>query len=330
MKRTTTLTAVAVTAAAVAAIAYTAMGATAEPQQPRPAQGFYVNPNSAPAQWVAKHPADGRAAKIRSAIAAQPIAAWFGDTYTANGIADAVDAYVGKAAKAGQVPVLVAYDIPNRDACGVESAGGTTGADAYRAWISAFATGLGERPALVVLEPDALADFKCLSKAQAQQREDLLAYATGQLQGKATRTKVYLDAGNSHYASAADMAERLMKAGIGKAHGFSLNVSNFHPTTEETAFAEKLNADLAGAGVAAKPFVVDTSRNGKSSNGQWCNPAGRRLGAAPKMVSTKGTGLEARLWIKTPGVSDGRCGTAANVPAGTFDPTLADNLITGQ
>ncbi|MCB5168792.1 glycoside hydrolase family 6 protein [Streptomyces bambusae] len=65
-----------------------------------------------------------------------------------------------------------------------------------------------------------------------------------------------------------------------------------------------------------KHFITDTSRNGlgpwQAPAGRyrdpqdWCNPPGRGLGARP---STR-TGYvlhDARLWIKTPGESDGAC-----------------------
>jgi endoglucanase len=53
------------------------------------------------------------------------------------------------------VPTLVAYNLPYRD-CGQYSAGGAAGTAAYAAWIDAFAAGLGDQRAIVVLEPDGL------------------------------------------------------------------------------------------------------------------------------------------------------------------------------
>jgi endoglucanase len=73
--------------------------------------------------------------------------------------------------------------------------------------------------------------------------------------------------------------------------------------------------------------VVDTSRNGNGSNGDWCNPAGRKLGT----TSAYGTGAaELLLWIKVTGDSDGPCGTAPATPAGQFDPDLAVRPINGE
>jgi len=101
-------------------------------------------------------------------------------------------------------------------------------------------------------------------------------------------------------------------------------------------------------------FVVDTSRNGQGpwiapagANGgasgassgdqqEWCNPPGR--GAGPRPTTTTGDPLvDAYLWIKVPGESDGQClrGTAGpadpvrsspDPPAGTWFPEMALEL----
>ncbi|MET0401763.1 MAG: glycoside hydrolase family 6 protein, partial [Cystobacter sp.] len=74
-----------------------------------------------------------------------------------------------------------------------------------------------------------------------------------------------------------------------------------------------------------RPFVVDTSRNGNGSNGEWCNPAGRKLGTPPQV----GGGADLLLWVKVPGDSDGACGIAPNTVAGQFSPDIAWRLIQG-
>ena len=51
--------------------------------------------------------------------------------------------------------MLVAYNIPFRD-CAQYSAGGATSVAEYEAWIDAVAAGIGDREAVVILEPDGL------------------------------------------------------------------------------------------------------------------------------------------------------------------------------
>ena len=258
---------------------------------------LYVDPNS-----TAKREAETlrrsrpQDAALLSQIADQPVARWLGGWV--GDIGREVDAAVSTITGTGSLPVFVAYNIPGRD-CGQYSAGGANGGDAYRRWMGAFASGLRGRPALVVLEPDALAGIDCLNASGQQQRLALLREAVVVL--KAQRADVYIDAGNARWKSADVMAARLRQAGIAQADGFSLNVSNYIDNAANIAFGEKLSRLLGG-----KHFIIDTSRNGLGSTRDWCNARGQALGVAP----TTRTGhplVDAFLWIKQPGESDGTC-----------------------
>lgn len=242
-------------------------------------------------------------------LAAQPTALWIGD-YSAP---EEVRSYVQAAAKDKSLPVLVLYNIVNRD-CGEYSAGGSANADAYRAFVNRYAEAVSGSPALVILEPDALPQTKqendegkpCLSPTQQQEYYTLLQFAVGRLK-QLPGVRVYLDAGNSAWLDSKDMAAQLKRGGADKADGFSLNVSNFRPTEETLAYGREIAAKLPG-----KHFVVDTSRNGlgpyKDSahpDDNWCNPPGRGLGHFPT-TNTAQSGADAYLYIKTPGESDGK------------------------
>jgi hypothetical protein len=139
---------------------------------------------------------------------------------------------------------------------------------AYEKWVDGFAAGLGDRPAVVILEPDALAQLdSCLDDAQQQARLRMLAYAVKTLQAKSDQ--VYLDAGHSGWVPPDQMAARLRAAGVAQASGFALNVANSNPTDQEIGYATEVNRALG----MAKRFVVDTSRNGKGSAGGQADPA---------------------------------------------------------
>jgi endoglucanase len=280
---------------------------------------LFVDPNSQAATWVKTHEGHPAAASVRNRIANQPTAKWFGAW--SGDIKSAVSQYVSLADERGEVPVLVAYNVPGRD-CGGYSSGGLTNADQYGAWIDGFAEGLDDRRAIVVLEPDALAQLdSCLGAEQQQQRLSMLARAVNRLQSR--NVSVYLDAGHSNWVPADQMAKRLRQAGVEQAHGFALNVSNYQATTDEAQYAAEVNRTLG----TAKPFLIDTSRNGNGSqDGEWCNPAGTKLGTAPRMIGSDGM----LLWIKAPGESDGTCGTAPSTAAGNFTPELASLLIEGE
>ncbi|WP_243407523.1 glycoside hydrolase family 6 protein [Frankia canadensis] len=271
---------------------------------------LFVDPNGDAAAAVrALRASDPAGAATLARLAEHPHADWITDPDPAAARAR-VSARVGASRAVGALPVLVAYAIPQRDCGGGQSAGGVGGAAAYRAWIAAFAAGLGGR-ATVILEPDALAQIDCLAPAAAAARYAMLGDAVDQL--TAAGAQVYIDAGNATWHPAADMAARLRQAGVARARGFALNVSNFDETADETAYGDAIVAALGGGA----HFVVDTSRNGRgpAPDNAWCNPSGRGLGPAP----TGATGdprADAFLWIKVPGESDGACN--GGPPAGQW------------
>ncbi|MFI6513194.1 glycoside hydrolase family 6 protein [Streptosporangium sp. NPDC050855] len=277
----------------------------ASPESPA-GTGFYVDPDSAAAQEVRRLEGEGKseeAALIRR-IADRPNAIWIGDQDPQGRVADITT----KARQAGRIPVLVAYHIPDRD-CGRFSAGGAAGADEYRAWIGRFAAGIGDRPAWVIVEPDALAHIldNCTRGGQAGERLDLLRGAVETLK-RQPATKVYVDAGNAGWIkNPDDWAEPMRRAGVPQADGFAFNVSNFFTVEESVAVARRLSDGLGGA-----HYVIDTSRNGngpvRDAHGDdaWCNPKGRALGTEPT-TETGRERVDAFLWIKRPGESDGEC-----------------------
>ncbi|MFI0986246.1 glycoside hydrolase family 6 protein [Streptomyces exfoliatus] len=285
--------------------------------------GFYVDPNSSAKQWVAANPADGRTPAINASLANTPMARWFGAW--SGTIGTATGAYVGAADNADKLPVLVAYNIYHRDYCGGHSAGGAASPSAYATWIAQFAGGIANRPAVVLLEPDAIADYGCMNQTQIREREGMITGALAEFNRQAPNTWVYLDAGNPGWVSAAAMAQRLHEAGLRQAHGFSLNISNYFTTAQNTAYGNSVNSELSARYGYTKPFVVDTSRNGNGANGEWCNAAGRRIGTPTRL----GGGAEMLLWIKAPGESDGNCGVGAGSSAGQFLPEVAYKMIYG-
>ncbi len=161
---------------------------------------------------------------------------------------------------------------------------------AYEKWVDGFAAGLGDRTAVVILEPDALAELdSCLDSAQRQARLQMLSYAVRTLQ--TNRDQVYLDAGHANWVPAGQMAAHLRAADIAQAYGFALNVSYYDTTGREMGYATELDRDLG----MAKRFVIDTSRNGTGSAGRRADPAG---GSASRALPGTGGGpLASRLFV---------------------------------
>jgi endoglucanase len=286
---------------------------------------FYVDPANRASEQAARWQRENRAAdagQLRK-IGDRSVAHWL--TGGAD-VSATVDAVVTAATARGQMPVLVAYNIPNRD-CGSFSAGGAASPDAYRAWVRSVVTGLKARPAVVIVEPDAVPHVVDGCGGHESDRYKLLSDAVTTL-ASSPGAVLYLDAGHPAWVSdTRKLADALTRAGIGKAHGFALNVSNFIRTEDNLAYGQRLSDALGG-----RRFVVDTSRNGAGpvSGGQvnggpsWCNPPGRTLGPAP--TSDTGDGrADAFLWIKRPGESDGDC-RPGEPPAGQWWPEYALDL----
>jgi endoglucanase len=115
------------------------------------------------------------------------------------------------------------------------------------------------------------------------------------------------------------MAERLINANISIADGFALNVSNFYTAEENESYGEEISLLIGD-----KHFIIDTSRSGNGSNGEWCNPSGRKIGPAPT-TNTGNNLIDAYLWVKPPGESDGNCNGGPS--AGTWWPEYALSLV---
>ncbi|KUO18623.1 glycoside hydrolase family 6 protein [Streptomyces dysideae] len=290
-------------------------------QPPVVSSRLYRHPRSQVLDWVRANSGDPRHAVIASRIAAQPAAVWFAD-FTPDTITARVRAVTSSGSAQGQVPVVVAYAIPGRD-CGGHSEGGAPDLDAYDAWIDRFAAGLGAGDVIVVLEPDAVAQADCLSAGERADRFASLARAGRVLKSANPEARVYYDAGHSGWHPPAKQAGWLKQAGAASAassDGVFSNVSNFHTTADEIVYDRQVLDALGGP--TSLGAVIDTSRNGNGAptDGEWCDPAGRKIGRTPTL-STGEARIDGYLWVKLPGESDGCKGKP-----GTFTPSYAYDL----
>jgi endoglucanase len=120
---------------------------------------------------------------------------------------------------------------------------------------------------------------------------------------------------------------------------FPVVLSPFSPWGSTAAAANAWYAANMGTAVATTHFVIDTSRNGQGPNsmstfanppfnqpaavvstlqsGNWCNPPGSGVGLRP--AAKTGTPLlDAYVWVKIPGESDGQCDAAGGPRAWDF------------
>ncbi len=283
---------------------------------------YYVDPNSnasrQAAAWKQSRPAD---AALMEELAKVPLAAWLGG----GDVQWAVKARLEKCRELKTLPIFVIYNIPNRDANPAFKES-KAAEDAYRQWIGQFAEAVGKEPAAVIYEPDALGNIERIPEAKQPARYALMAKAVETL-AKSGSIDVYIDVGHAAWLAPGEAAARLHRAGIAKARGFALNVSNFQWTADSQRYGHEISPLVGG-----KHFVIDTGRNGngplpwnenKDGLGQY-NPPGRAVGPRP----TPKTGdplCDAFLWIKPPGESD--AAIHGGPPSGQWWPEYALGLM---
>jgi endoglucanase len=383
----------ALSASVPAALAGTAVAANGALDAVGGSQFYVPKPNHGAIEQIADLRSSGRQsdADLISQMIDTPQAVWLTGG-TAKEVEQDARATAYRAAAKKTVPVLVAYNIPYRD-CAQFSAGGATNTAEYKAWIDGLAAGIVDYPAVVILEPDGLGiipyytplfgpmewcqptvDGAPAPEADPAHRFEQLNYAVDRL-GSLPNASVYLDGTHARWLGVGEAADRLIKAGVLRARGFFLNVSNYQTTAESEIYGRWVSGCIAGAtnpaswafahpdfcpGQYAPPdfsccnytpeyvasvdatyasmgvpstahFVIDTSRNGQgrwippaippgsfgTDPQDWCNPPDRGLGVRP----TAATGvplLDAYLWIKIPGESDGQCNRWD--PPGSPDP----------
>ncbi|WP_033074187.1 glycoside hydrolase family 6 protein [Sphingopyxis sp. MWB1] len=339
------------------------------------AETLFVDPASTTHEAARR--LEGAARRDALLLAQYPSASWF-----AHGTPDFVEArardLLDRAEARGELAVLALYNIPYRD-CALYSAGGAADSDAYLDWVRGVARGIGERPAIILLEPDGLGvipwhrtlDGAAESCRPDGQDESAAARRYAELRGAVAilsalpKARIYLDGTGSSWLAPGEIASRLIRADVARIAGFFLNVSNYESDARVASYARFVSDCIAlvteagldprqcpsqyspatfgdhatwtltdaaydrlfaRAGLARDPArqkraVIDSSRNGQGSwtppQGKyrdaevWCNPPGRGLGRRPTLTSDHPY-VDAFLWIKVPGESDGECwrGTA--------------------
>ena len=217
-----------------------------------------------------------------------------------------------------QMPVLVVYNMPNRD-MGHYSKGGAKTRESYLLFLLEFARGVGKNKPIVIFEPDSLPHTTLMDTKDAEWRINLMKEGLELFTDKCNAL-VYVDIGHSNWLSPKEANELLNKVSNDKVRGFAVNVSNYRTTQESMEWSKKLCEHRPN-----DYFVIDTSRNGNGPHGnEWCNPPGRSLGTPPT-CDTGDEKCDAFLWIKIPGESDGKANKGPK--AGKFWGEMAEELV---
>jgi endoglucanase len=175
-------------------------------------------------------------------------------------------------------PVFVAYNIPGRD-CSQYSAGGAPSDAAYDSWIDSIQKALGTAQAIVLLEPDALANLPgyCGGSYNAEfpgitntTRIEDVAYGVQTLESD-PNISVYLDAGNSAWQTVGNIAQVLVAADVQQAQGFVLNISNYQYATNSAyygswvssciAYATQLGGETQTSAISYAPSLTAADNN---------------------------------------------------------------------
>ena len=197
----------------------------------------------------------------------------------------------------------------------------------FRRQVNEMAEATDRRPAVFLLELDALGSSGCMAASGALPAwEAALRYEVNTM-GALPHTVVYVEGGYSDSNSVSYTARALNAIGIGHIRGFFTNDTHENWTINEVRWATAISRRTHGA-----HFIVDTADNGrgpllernrvKNGNEDLCNPPGRGLGP----LDTTQTGYadaDAFMWTHPPGNSSG-CG--GGPPGGVFWPARAVGL----
>ena len=165
-----------------------------------------------------------------------------------------------------QLPILVMYNIPNRDV-GQYSKGGAKTKERYLDFVERFARGVGEDSPIIIYEPDALPHSTLLSEEDREWRLELMKESLQMLTNNCNGI-VYVDVGHSAWLHPKDANELLTRVSNPNVRGFSMNSCNYRSTKECMAWAKRLCRYRKD-----DYFVIDTSRNGNGPlDTEWCNP----------------------------------------------------------
>ena len=277
------------------------------------------------------HPALERKVSELSLIAAQPEAQRFSSVSwggTPSGIFKQVQKIFcdNLAADPGTIPIINTYFLhPVLGGCPTPSQVEKY-MPLFKARINAMAAGTGRRPAVYLLELDALGSSSCVEKMGAMPEwEAALRYEMHAIQAL-PHTVVYVEGGYSDSNSVAYTAKILNAIHVNTIRGFFTNDTHMNWTMNEDRWATAIAKRTHGA-----HFIVDTADNGrgpllnkdrvKNGNEDLCNPPGRGLG----IRDTTDTGVafaDAYLWTHPPGNSSGTCNGGPS--AGTFWPARAE------
>ncbi|TPX35211.1 hypothetical protein SmJEL517_g02345 [Synchytrium microbalum] len=195
---------------------------------------------------------------------------------------------------------------------------------------------------VLIIEPDALPNLIANNCTASATYPSAIAYAVSRFSAL-PNTSIYLDVGSGAWLGGQVLTQGKIAPVIlsvmvlatainpnASIRGFSSNLANFNPFNgngacpakqycplvkgayngnrgiDENVYTSTLNVALAAVGLPTR-WLVDTSRSGqigvRTFLGSWCNIQGAGLGDRP--TSNPASQVDAFVWVKPPGNSDG-------------------------
>nr|WP_233620655.1 glycoside hydrolase family 6 protein [Amycolatopsis sp. WAC 01416] len=272
------------------------------------AVGFYVDPAGPAARWVAANPSNQSVDRIRRQIAERPAARRISSGSAA--VRAEVHAYVADAARLNRQPVLVLDPLTALDC---SEAG-------YAEWFTEVTEGIEAHRALVVLK-----DKECEAESP---RTTMMTVGVRNLRAAAPGAMVFLDA--TQLARKQDppgVARTLATWSVKETAGVAINVGEHTPQAVADRYGIELRQTLAVTTGRRDLYVVADSSRGGVASADGCNPSDARIGSYEVLSDNPET--TQHLWLTTPGISDGPCGSAPASKPGQFVPELATGLLAG-
>jgi endoglucanase len=257
-------------------------------------------------------------------IADQPEAQRF-SLYSAGGGPGAIFAQVQKifchnmTADPGTVPIITTFFLYQVGYCETSSEI-IAHRPTFERQVNEMVAGIARRPAVILLELDAIGSSSCMSRNGAlPEWENDIRYELGQV-STLPHAVVYVEGGYSDASTPAYTARVLNAVGVGSIRGFYTNDTHLNWTANEIRWGDKVSALTGGS-----HFIINTADNGhgpllnphpvKQGIEDLCNPPGRGAGI-PTTTDTGNPAIDAFMWVHTPGASSGKCN--GGTPAGTF------------
>ncbi len=257
-------------------------------------------------------------------IADQPESQRF-SLYSAGGGPGAIFAQVQKifchnmTADPGSVPIIDTFFLYQAGYCETSSEI-VAHRPTFERQINEMVQGIENRPAVMLLELDAIGSSSCLVRnGGLAEWENDMRYEINAV-SSLPHTVVYIEGGYSDSNTPGYTAQVLNAVGVQHIRGFFTNDTHLNWTANEIRWGLKVSALTGGA-----HFIINTADNGhgpllnphpvKQGIEDLCNPPGRGAGI-PTTTDTGNQAIDSFMWVHVPGTSSGTCN--GGTPAGTF------------